>query len=219
MDSKTTPVLSEPVDIRNHRRALHETVRLHLGFFVLGLICLAVSLLAFPMLIILPRPLRRRLGRRLIAASARAYLRFLELMGACRFDLSGLDALQGAPAMVIAPNHPSLLDAIMILSRLPGAGCIMKADIVNSVFFGASARLTGYIRSTPLRTMVQLAVDDLHQGNHLLLLNIGEQLAMFHLTDMEKQKFITASYASNAPIEWRIGQSGRAYLVTHGLLT
>ncbi len=198
MDSKTTPVLSEPVDIRNHRRALHETVRLHLGFFVLGLICLAVSLLAFPMLIILPRPLRRRLGRRLIAASARAYLRFLELMGACRFDLSGLDALQGAPAMVIAPNHPCLLDAIMILSRLPGAGCIMKADIVNSVFFGASARLTGYIRSTPLRTMVQLAVDDLHQGNHLLLFPEGTRTSRFPVGALQGTTGLIAKYAGVA---------------------
>ncbi len=172
-------MLNEPLALHAGRRTLHETLRLHLGFMVLGLICLTVTLLAFPMRVVLPRVLSKRIGRRLVAAMARGYLRFLVFIGACRFDLAALDALQGGPAMIIAPNHPSLLDAVMILSRLPDAVCVMKADVVNSVFFGASARLTGYIRNTPLRTMVQLAVADLRQGNHLLLFPEGTRTTRF----------------------------------------
>ncbi len=127
----------------------------------------------------LPRGLSNRIGRKLIAGMFRAYLRVLVFMGACRFDLAELDALQGGPAMIIAPNHPSLLDAVMILSRLPDAACIMKADIVNSVFFGSGSRLAGYIRNTPLRTMVQLAVADLRQGSHLLLFPEGTRTTRF----------------------------------------
>ncbi len=179
MENKSNGVLSEHLKLNPGRRAPHETGRLYLGFALLGVICLAVSLLAFAMRALLPRVLSRRLGRKLVAASARAYLRFLVWMGACRFDLAALDALRDAPAMVIAPNHPSLLDAVMILSRLPGATCIMKADIVNSVFFGAGARLAGYIRNTPLRTMVQLAVADLHQGSHVLLFPEGTRTTRF----------------------------------------
>lgn len=173
MEHKPNVLLNEHLALRGGRRALHETVRLYLGFLVLGLICLSVSFLAFPLRAVLPRVLSKRIGRKIVAATARGYLRFLVLMGACRFDLAELDALRGASAMIIAPNHPSLLDAVMILSRLPDAACIMKADIVNSVFFGAGARLTGYIRNTPLRTMVQLGVADLHQGCHLLLFPEG----------------------------------------------
>ena len=55
----------------------------------------------------------------------------------------------------------------------------MKADIVNSVFFGAGARLAGYIRNTPLRTMVQLSVADLRQGSHLLLFPEGTRTTRF----------------------------------------
>jgi len=172
-------MLNEPLALHTGRRTLHETLRLHLGFMVLGLICLAVTLLAFSMRAVLPRVLSKRIGRRLVAATARGYLRFLVFIGACRFDLAALDALQGGPAMIIAPNHPSLLDAVMILSRLPDAVCVMKADVVNSVFFGAGARLTGYIRNTPLRTMVQLAVADLRQGNHLLLFPEGTRTTRF----------------------------------------
>ena len=177
------------------RAALHETLRLHLGYLLLGVICLAISMLALPMRIMLPRALRKRLGRKLIAASARVYLRLLVLMGACRFDLAALDALRDAPPMVIAPNHPCLLDAVMILSALPGATCIMKADIVNSLFFGAAARVAGYIRNTPLRTMVQSAIEDLRQGSHVLLFPEGTRTTRFPVGSLQGTTGLVAKHA------------------------
>ena len=179
MEHKSNVLLSEPLVAPAIHSPLHETVRMHLGYLLLGLICMVVTLLAFPMRAVLPRVISKRLGRHLVSAMTRHYLHFLVLIGACRFDLSELDALRDASPMVIAPNHPSLLDALMILSRLPGAVCVMKADLVNSVFYGAGARLAGYIRNTPLRTMVQLAVDDLHQGSHLLLFPEGTRTTRF----------------------------------------
>ncbi len=198
IDHKPEIVLTGRRPSRAGRRAWHETLRLHLGFVVLGLICLAVSLLAFGLRAVLPRTMSKRIGRHIVTRTAQAYLRFLTLMGACRFDLSELDALRDAPAMVIAPNHPSLLDAVMILSRLPNAACIMKADIVNSVFFGAGARLTGYIRNTPLRTMVQLAVADLHQGSHLLLFPEGTRTTRFPVGAMQGTTGLIAKNAGVA---------------------
>ncbi|RZJ26226.1 MAG: 1-acyl-sn-glycerol-3-phosphate acyltransferase [Haliea sp.] len=185
MDYKPHVLLDEPLKMEVGPTRLHESIRMHLGYLVLGLICLSVTLLAFPMRALLPRALSRRLGRRLVTRVTRVYLHFLVRMGACRFDLSALDPLRDGPAMVIAPNHPCLLDAVMILSRLPNAACIMKAELVNSVFFGAGARLAGYIRNTPLRTMVQLAVDDLRHGNHLLLFPEGTRTTRFPIGDMQ----------------------------------
>lgn len=195
MESKSPIVLRERGKRPVQRRAWHETARLYLGYLLLGVISLAVSLLAFPMRALLPRVQSKRLGRRLVAASARTYLRLLAWMGACQFDLAELDALQDAPAMVIAPNHPSLFDAVLILSRLSGASCIMKADIVNSLFFGAGARLTGYIRNTPLRTMVQLAADELHEGCHVLLFPEGTRTTRFPVGSLQGTTGLIAKHA------------------------
>lgn len=195
MQNKSNTVMNEGVARRAGRGGLTETVRLGLGFLLLGVVCLAVSLLAIPMRLVLPRMLSQRVGRKIITRALRAYLRLLVLMGACRFDLTALDALQGGPAMIIAPNHPSLLDAIMILSRLPNVACIMKTDIVNSVLFGAGARLGGYICNTPLRTMVQLAVADLHQGNHLLLFPEGTRTIRFPVGPVQGTTGLIAKYA------------------------
>ncbi|HYW56513.1 MAG TPA: lysophospholipid acyltransferase family protein [Polaromonas sp.] len=217
MDHESAVVLTGPRGVHASRRALHESIRLHLGFLVLGLICLAVSLTAFALRAVLPRVMSKKIGRRIVTVSARGYLRFLALMGACRFDLDELDALRGMPAMIIAPNHPSLLDAVMILSRLPDAACIMKADIVNNVFFGVGARLAGYIRNTPLRTMVQLGVADLHQGSHLLLFPEGTRTSTFPVGAMQGTTGLIAKNAGVAVqtvfIETNSGFLGKGWSV------
>lgn len=195
MVNKVNIVLNKLLRLYTVGRTLNETIRLLMGLVLLGMLSFAFSLMALPMYAFLPRVHSKRIGRKLIARLFRLYLRLLVLMGACRFDLTALDALRAGPAMIIAPNHPSLLDAVMILSRLPNAACIMKADIVNNVFFGAGARLAAYIRNTPLRTMVQLAVADLRQGSHLLLFPEGTRTMRFPVGPMQGTTGLIAKHA------------------------
>ena len=67
-EGTTHGVRGEQLGSRDGQPALHETVRLYLGYLLLAVICLAISLVAVPMRIMLPRELRKRLGRQLIAA-------------------------------------------------------------------------------------------------------------------------------------------------------
>ena len=51
------------------------------------------------------------------------------------------------------------------------------------------------------------------------ILGIGEHLATFHLQELEKTRFVSASYFyTGQPTIWRLGQEGRRYLASHGLL-
>ncbi|HQU14644.1 MAG: 1-acyl-sn-glycerol-3-phosphate acyltransferase [Chromatiales bacterium 21-64-14] len=139
-------------------------------FCVLGLLW---SMVAIPLYYLLPRRTGLIFGRALIHNAFRLYMRMLTIVGVCRFDLSALDVLRGQSPMIVAPNHPSLLDAVTVLSRVPGMACIMKAKIVNNVFVGAGARLARYIENDAPRRMIQLAVADLRTGHHLLLFPEG----------------------------------------------
>ena len=54
---------------------------------------------------------------------------------------------------------------------------------------------------------------------------VGEQLATFHLKELEKTEFVHCSYimgsdwtGERSRTEWYIMQPGRSYLVSHGLL-
>jgi len=129
-------------------RAAHAYAALWFGLALLGVASLAWGALAVALRAVLPERTGHLLGRRAIARGFRAYLATLQAVGACRFDLQALDALREAGPMILAPNHPSLLDAVMLLSRAPQANCVLKAPLITGVLFGPGARLAGYTATT-----------------------------------------------------------------------
>lgn len=143
------------------------------GFGLLGVCSFAWSLFALPMRALLPLPRARALGRRVVAGGFRFYLNALQASGGFRFELAALDALRDAGPLILAPNHPSLLDAVMVLSRAPQATCVLKSSLLGSVFFGAGARLADYIGNQSPVDMVRRSVAELRRGGQLLLFPEG----------------------------------------------
>jgi 1-acyl-sn-glycerol-3-phosphate acyltransferase len=154
-------------------RALWTYAVLLYGFGLLGIGGLLWSLLALPLQLVLPARHARGAGRWVITRGFRFYLGALEASGGFRFDLSALDALRDAGSLILAPNHPSLLDAVMLLSRAPQAVCVLKASLFDSVFFGAGARLAGYIGNDSPVDMVRRSAEELRGGGQLLLFPEG----------------------------------------------
>jgi 1-acyl-sn-glycerol-3-phosphate acyltransferase len=151
----------------------YEYAVFYLGLLLIGLLCLLWSVPALILYPILPPAPRHAVGRFAIMFFFRAYLATLTLSGRFRFDLSELDTLKGEKSLIIAPNHPSLWDVVLIVSRLPDVACIMKAEVLGNIFLGSGARLAGYIRNESLRRMLMLAIDDLQRGSQLLLFPEG----------------------------------------------
>jgi len=146
---------------------------LYLGLAWLGLLCLTWTPIAWILIPLLSERRGRALGRYASMAAFRIYLASLSASRRCSFDLSALDALRGEPALILAPNHPSLLDAVMIISRLPNVACVLKAELMRNVFLGGGARLARYIPNEPVRRMMRAASEDLGGGSHLLLFPEG----------------------------------------------
>lgn len=158
------------------RRALfaaYEALAMGLGLGMLALICLAWVPVALPLSVLLPQSLGRRFGRLAVMVSFRFYLWFLTVFCCCRFDLGELDTLRRAAPLILVANHPSLLDAVILLSRFPNMVCVMKAALADNVLFGAGARLARYIcNDMPLEVIVR-ARDELAAGGQLLLFPEG----------------------------------------------
>lgn len=176
-------------------RALWAYAALWYGLALLGLGSLAWSLLAVPLRLLLPARAGRALGRRVIARGFRFYLWALEAVGACRFELAALDALRGAGPLILAPNHPSLLDAVLLLSRVPQAACVLKAPLAESLVFGAGARLAGYIRNDSPIGMVRHAVAELQAGGQLLLFPEGTRTTRAPINDFRGALALIAQQA------------------------
>ena len=139
------------------------------GLGVLGMICIGWTPFALMARLTLPRELGRVLGRRAISCFFRFYVVVLRACG-CRIDLSDLDALaQEKRAMVVVANHPSLLDAVLIVSCLPNAVCIMKGAIAHNAFLGAGSRLAGYVSNASALSLVRGALQDLKRHQSQLI--------------------------------------------------
>lgn len=190
---------------------LHEYLVLWVGLGLLGGLSLAWTLLAVPLHILLPRAWAVAIGRRAILIVFRFYLASLERLGACRFDLSALDALRGAGPMVIAPNHPCLLDAFFVLSRMDRVACIMKASILDNVFLGAGARLAGYIRNDVPLNMILAAEEELRAGSHLLVFPEGTRTTRWPVNSF-KSSVARIAVRAGVPVQTVFIETDSPYL-------
>ena len=207
----STHLASLPSLPRRWLHRLYEYFALWFGLVLLGAISLTWTLLAVPLYYVLPKRWAVPLGRWASTTGFRIYLGALSLIGACRFDLSALDSLRDQGPMIVAPNHPCLLDALMVISRLPNMACIMKVDIVDNVFLGAGARLAGYIRNDAQLSMIRQSVAELKSGSQLLIFPEGTRTTRWPVNACKGTAALIASRA-RVPIQTVFIETDSAYL-------
>lgn len=158
---------------------LYEVVAMHIGLGTLAILCLSWSPFAAVLHVLLPKKTGQILGRRVISWGFRAYLGILKTLCACRLDLSALDGLRQQGPMIMVANHPSLLDAVLMTSRLPNAVCVMKSSLMDNILFGAAARLAGYVRNDVPLTMILQSTKVLRQGGQVVIFPEGTRTRNF----------------------------------------
>lgn len=121
----------------------------------------------------LRRDQRKQNARNMITRTFRMYFGVLQSLHILHLDLSDLDSLLNDRGVILASNHPSLLDALLINSRLSNVVCIMKEQVLKNVLFGHGARVAGYIPNTSIRNIVNVAGEELKIGSQLLLFPEG----------------------------------------------
>jgi 1-acyl-sn-glycerol-3-phosphate acyltransferase len=178
---------------------------------VLALICVSWSLLALPLYLLLPRRAGITVGRHGIMYGFRLYGHWATMVGAYRLDLSAIDSLRGSPPMILAPNHPSLIDAILILTRHPNLSCVMKSDLMENILYGPGARLARYINNSSTLRMVREAVADLDDGGTLLLFPEGTRSARSPINELKKSIAVIARQAQ-VPVQTLIIETDHPFL-------
>jgi 1-acyl-sn-glycerol-3-phosphate acyltransferase len=154
-------------------KSVYSYALLALGVLFLVVECFAWAVVSTLLLPFLPVRAARRVGRLVAMWAFRLFLATLELAGAWRLDLRELDKLRDAGPLIIAPNHPGLLDAVLVISRLPNAVCVMKTSLLHNFLLGPAARLARYVPNDSLLRLVARAGDELRLGGQLLLFPEG----------------------------------------------
>jgi len=166
----------------------------------LGLMSLSWNAIALVLQPLLPPAVGRRVGRAAIARAYRLFWRVAGAGGMLRMDASSLDTLAEEPGLIVVANHPSLLDALMLVSRLPRAACVMKASLMRNPLLGPGARLARYIRNDSASGMVRRAVADLRQGGQLLMFPEGTRTTQTPLNPL-RPGFALIAKLADAPVQ------------------
>jgi 1-acyl-sn-glycerol-3-phosphate acyltransferase len=167
---------------------------------VLGLLSVgwnAVAVLLYP---VLPRATGLRVGRAMIAHGYGFFWWLAAFTGMMRLRADVLDPLRGEPGLIVVANHPSMLDAVMLVARLPASACIMKASLVHNPLLGPGARLARYIRNDSAFGMIQCAVNDLRAGGQLVMFPEGTRTTRAPVHDFHPS-FTMIAKRAHAPIQ------------------
>jgi 1-acyl-sn-glycerol-3-phosphate acyltransferase len=178
---------------------------------ILAVMIIGWTILALLLLAPLPRRWRRAGARHTMMSGFRLFARFLTLSGAYELDLTAIDALRGGPPLILAPNHPTSIDAILFLTRHPDLACILKPALLNNFFLGAGARLAGFTRSDPPLRMIKDAVAELERGALVLLFPEGTRTTRHPVNALTGSVAVIARHAG-APIQVALIETNSPYL-------
>ena len=187
-------------------------VRLYAFLLMLGIISLVWNLVAFLIHPLLPRRAGTSLGRAVIARVYRRFWDAAEALGLMRIDAGELDVLAAEPGgLILAANHPTMFDALIVVSRLRRGVCIMKADLMRNPFVGTGARLARYIGNDSGREMIRSAVECLREGGQVVMFPEGTRTVRRPLNPFRAGITLIAQRAG-VPIQTIIIETDSPYL-------
>lgn len=197
--------------MRRPLKILYEYFALYSSLALLGLICLTWSVFALPLYFILPRRAGTAIGRRGINSGFRIYAWSLSITRTYLLDLRDIDSLKGGPPLILAPNHPCLIDALLILTRHPNIVCVMKSALMKNVFLGAGSRLARYVPNESSRQMIKESVAHLKDGGVLLLFPEGTRSTRAPINALVGSVGLIAKHA-NVPVQTLVIETDSPFL-------
>jgi len=192
-------------------RSLYEYIVLYGSLAIFGMAGLVFTVAGAVLYPVLPRRFGARVGRHIMTFLCKSYIGLIKSSGIVQCDLSELDAIPRNESIIIAPNHPSLIDVILVGARLSNMVCIMKANIQDNIMFGGGARLAGYIRNDSTGNMVRTAVSELKQGCQLLIFPEGTRTVKQPINEF-KSAFALIARKTGVPVQAVFIESNTPFL-------
>ncbi len=139
--------------------------------------CVVVGLTLLPVILLWPgnATARRRRVRRLVSLAFRVLLAAIRGLGLGRVEVEGREWLRHAAGRLVLATHPNYLDAVVLLSLLPMADCVIKSGLWRNPFTRAFVIAAGYISNSnedPVAA-IETCIRAVHGGQTLVLFPEG----------------------------------------------
>lgn len=160
---------------------------------------LLINVLCLPLLFV---PWRRRvapIARGLLRVLFGAWALWMSWTGVLRVRWIGFDRKLEPGAIIIA-NHPTLVDAPVLMTRLPDAVCILKQALMSNPAMGTAAKLAGFIPAKSGIDLLHDVLDQLKSGCSLLIFPEGTRTSPGELIGPLKPGFALIASRSQAAV-------------------
>jgi 1-acyl-sn-glycerol-3-phosphate acyltransferase len=112
--------------------------------------------------------------QQMIHRAARLLFTVLRKLALLEVTTSGFPAQRiSPPPCVVVANHPSMLDALLLVSLLPNAVCIMKPSLLRIPGLSGLARRAGYIPHGAAPALLERAEAALAAGSSIIIFPEG----------------------------------------------
>jgi len=97
----------------------------------------------------------------------------MQVVGVLRMEIQGKERLQENDCNLFIANHPTLIDAIIIIAQLKEVDCAVKHSHWNNPFVSGAVKATGYISNSSPEQLLNECVDNIKNNRSLVIFPEG----------------------------------------------
>ncbi|WP_354622769.1 lysophospholipid acyltransferase family protein [Psychromonas sp. MME2] len=144
-------------------------------FSLFGLGGLTLTFIIFPLLTFSIKEVSQRelQVQKIIQRAFSLFCDTMRFLGALDYRIEGAEKLQLDKNCLLIANHPSLIDYVLIASRLKQCDCLVKAAIWHNPFMKGVVKSAGYIPNNGAQELIEHCAKRLNDGNVLLIFPEG----------------------------------------------
>lgn len=172
----------------------------YLSFLVFGTGALLLNLVCAVLLVFPAREVRGRLARGMIHGLFGLWPKWLNFVGVVRVSYHGFSGPIPSGVVVVA-NHPSLIDATVLLARMPGATCIFKPQLMRNPVVGPAAIAAGYTSGSEGIDTIRTVAEKVSAGRSLLIFPEGTRTSLDRTLGTVKAGFALIADRGRAPVQ------------------
>lgn len=136
---------------------------------------LLLSLIVFPLhrVFIHDVSSRRQRARFIVHQSFRFFIKMMQYVGVINFDFPKAATLTDTRGKILVSNHPTLIDVVSLISLIPHADCVVKAQLFKNPFMRGVIQSTGYITNSDPEGLLEDCAESLRRGSTLIIFPEG----------------------------------------------